>query len=120
MAGDRWVGEAGCLEPFHLCPSLAVVWHGPAITRATDADDGSLTRIEWVQLQTGAATCLKPGGLSLINIGSHPVPDAEAEYIAYLGGRYADYFTAEWVKDRWPITPGHLWRANHLAAGWQI
>ena len=33
---------------------------------------------------------------------------------------FADYFSCSWVGPAPPVTPAHLWRANHLAAGWQV
>src|SRR6266568_2962424 len=37
------------------------------------------------------------------------------------GSGYSDYFaTRRWPKAGLPIRPFHLWRANHLGAGWQI
>jgi hypothetical protein len=42
-------------------------------------------------------------------------------YLDYLTvSPHRDFFRADWWPDSGSITPVHLWRANHLGAGWDV
>jgi hypothetical protein len=56
-----------------------------------------------------------------VRIGVRRLEDPESVYLRYLtASRHRVFFRS----DLWPasssITPVHLWRANHLGAGWEI
>jgi hypothetical protein len=56
-----------------------------------------------------------------MRIGVRRLSEPEAVYLEYLtSSRHRDYFRAELWRGSGPITPVHLWRANHLGAGWDV
>ncbi|MGZ8611314.1 MAG: hypothetical protein ACXWX0_03470 [Actinomycetota bacterium] len=56
-----------------------------------------------------------------IRIGIRRVAEPEGVYLSYLASSpHRDYFRAELWRGPGPITPVHLWRANHLGAGWDL
>jgi hypothetical protein len=56
-----------------------------------------------------------------IRIGVRRVEDPTRVYLDYLtASPHRDYFRADWWPASGPITPVHLWRANHLGAGWDV
>jgi hypothetical protein len=56
-----------------------------------------------------------------IRIGVRRVDEPARVYLDYLTvSPHRDFFRADWWPDSTPITPVHLWRANHLGAGWDV
>lgn len=59
--------------------------------------------------------------MTSLHLGSLVVDDPVTQLLWHVrDSRFADYFAAQWVSSDPPVTPAHLWRANHLGAGWQI
>jgi hypothetical protein len=58
---------------------------------------------------------------SRIRIGVRPLEEPGSVYLAYLtSSPHRHYFRGEWWPASPSISPSHLWRANHLGAGWDI
>ncbi|MFB3737915.1 MAG: hypothetical protein ACE14W_02990 [Candidatus Velamenicoccus archaeovorus] len=58
---------------------------------------------------------------STVRIGVRKAADPEDVYVAYLtSSPHADYFRSDWWPGGRSLTPVHLWRANHLGAGWDV
>src|SRR5438552_4096736 len=56
-----------------------------------------------------------------LRIGRFTTHDPVTTVLAHVrDSAYADYFAVDWFPPAPPIKAGHLWRANHLDAGWQI
>jgi hypothetical protein len=56
-----------------------------------------------------------------IRIGVRRVDEPARVYLDYLTvSPHRDFFRADWWPDSGSITPVHLWRANHLGAGWDV
>jgi hypothetical protein len=56
-----------------------------------------------------------------IRIGVHRLADPDTVYLRYLtDSSHRDFFRGDWWPTSRSITPVHLWRANHLGAGWDM
>jgi hypothetical protein len=56
-----------------------------------------------------------------MRIGVRRVDEPARVYLDYLTvSPHRDFFRADWWPDSTSITPVHLWRANHLGAGWDV
>jgi len=102
--------------------------HAPDLTNVTplviprpraersDRRPAAVTRVRPVE----TSASVRPDAASL-RIGVRKLAEPEAVYLEYLtASRHRDYFRAEFWRDSGPITPVHLWRANHLGAGWDV
>jgi hypothetical protein len=57
----------------------------------------------------------------MVRIGVRRLEDPQSVYLSYLtASAHRDFFRASWWPSSRSITPVHLWRANHLGAGWDI
>ena len=56
-----------------------------------------------------------------MRIGVFQADDPFSTVVAHVRDRpYSDYFSVDWLPPAPPIKAGHLWRANHLNAGWRV
>jgi hypothetical protein len=56
-----------------------------------------------------------------IRIGVRRLEDPDTVYLRYLtDSSHRDFFRGDWWPSSRTITPVHLWRANHLGAGWDM
>ena len=117
---ERHAGRAPQLAPVteRVAPSP-----GPDRAYATSALEPSAPGFEPSADDEGASATgrLREPGRSTIRIGVRRLEDPESVYLRYLtASPHRDFFRNE----LWPacrsITPVHLWRANHLGAGWDI
>lgn len=112
-------GSAQPGRPQPNAPDLASVT--PLVIPRTRAEQSerrpaSVPRVRAVE----PSSSIRPDATSL-RIGVRKLPDPETVYLEYLtASRHREYFRAELWRDAGPITPVHLWRANHLGAGWDV
>jgi hypothetical protein len=101
---------------------------GPAPTRARLAEVTTLAPVAPDHVATLPAPADGDAGEaprraepSPVRIGVRRVADPARTYLDYLtSSPHRHYFRAEWWPGSPPVTPVHLWRANHLGAAWDV
>jgi hypothetical protein len=109
-------GEPGGATLVELAPKRAK----RARERSAGAPSASAARAP-LPTRSGASRAPRAPIHSAVRIGVRTLEDPEAVYVHYLtASPHAGFFRADWWPTGRRLTPVHLWRANHLGAGWDL